>query len=301
MARPAHPDQGRAGGNGPLIGAIAILLIVSFLPQRALSYLAAPGRVVRFVLYPVSDPVKKLTATLRPAAPRHDDPMVEQLKLQIEQFKTLYQQALATIADKQRLIENLQQGAAVAEGPVRQLHAAVIANSSSGIGGTFQVGAGDRYKVDRSTIASTDGVQYVGRVTAVEKRTCTVTLMTDKSAGSIGGAIFADDGTRLAQMPLLSPVRGQRALSGQVLYSTPPAPEPKIDDVVRIDDKSLPRAAQRLIIGRVTDVQKGVAGRIIVTVRPTLELERLGEVVLLMSPASEPADGGVPGGGGGAP
>ncbi len=293
MARPPHPES---SPRGPLIAAILAALILSFLPQRALSWLNGPSRLVRYLLYPVSDPVRAIAARLRPAAPRLDDAQTAHLKDEIEKFKELYYKALAIIDDKQRLIESLQQGAAIAEGPIRPLNASVIAISSSGVGGVIQVRAGSKIGVERSTIASTSGVQLVGRVSEVGPRTCSVTLMTDKASGPIDGVILGEEGARLAQIRNLSPQRGQRLLAGQVLYTSPPSPDPKVGDVVRVDDKSWPRAAQRLVIGQVVDVQKGVAGRILVTVKPTVELERLGEVMLLMSPSSEQRDGG-----GGAP
>lgn len=303
MARPARPESSRAGlwggggassgrAGGLLILALLAALILSFLPQRALSYLAGPRRLVQYILYPVSDPVRALASRLRPAAPTPDDAQVAHLRGEIEKFKELYFKALATIDEKQRLIEALQQSAAIAEGPIRPLHAAVIAISSSGIGGTIQVRAGSRHGVERSTIASTGGVQLVGRISDVGPRVSTVTLLTDRNSGTIDGVILADDGTRQAEIRNLRPLRDKRLLSGQVRYTSPPAPDPKVGDMVRVDDPSWPRAAQRLVIGQVVEVQTIVGGRIVVTVRPTVELERLGEVVLLLSPASP--DGGGP-------
>lgn len=306
MARPARQESSRAGlwggggivagrGGGLFVLALFATLVTSFLPQRALSYLAGPRRLVQYILYPVSDPVRAVVSRLRPAVPKPDDAQIAHLKAEIEKFKELYFKSLAAIDEKQRLIEALQQSAAIADGPIRPLHAAVIAISSSGVGGTFQVRAGSRHGVERSTIASTGGVQLVGRISDVGPRISTVTLLTDRNAGTIDGVILADDGTRQAEIRNLRPLRDKRLLSGQVHYTSPPAPDPKVGDTVRVDDSAWPRAAQRLIIGQVVEVQTIVGGRIVVTVKPTVELERLGEVVLLLSPASPD---GVGGGGG---
>jgi len=171
----------------------------------------------------------------------------------------------------------------------------VVGVKSSGIGGMFELRAGKTVGVELNTIASVGGLQLVGKVSDAGSRTSWVTLITDPKAGAIDGAIFADDGTRGAQIRNIKPVKGKRYLQGLVQYSTPAPTAPKVNDVVRVDDPAnWPRSAQRLIIGRITEVQTVAGGRVLVLITPTSELERLGEVVLLITPKADAGGGGGP-------
>ena len=66
---------------------------------------------------------------------------------------------------------------------------------------------------------------------------------------------------------------------------------PEVGQLVRVDDKSWPRNAQMaLVIGAIErPPEPDSVGWYIVTVKPTLDLERLSEVVLRISP-EEPED-----------
>jgi hypothetical protein len=66
---------------------------------------------------------------------------------------------------------------------------------------------------------------------------------------------------------------------------------PEIGQLVRLADKSWPRNAQMsLVIGAIERTpEPDSVGFYIVTVKPTLDLERLSEVVLRISPENEDA------------
>jgi cell shape-determining protein MreC len=299
MARSAHPETSRKG-RGPLAAAIVVALILCFMPRSVLAWLNGPRRLIEYLIIPVSDPALAIASWFLPAAPKPDDPRVALLQKEIELYKKLLADAQKAIEDKQRLIATLQKGEAIGDGVFKQWPAAVTAISSTGAGGVISVRAGSSDGVEqRNTIATTNGVQLVGRVGGVDAVSSKVTLMTHKASGTIDGVITADDGTRRAQIRNLSPQVGKRVLKGQVQHSSPPVPDPKVGDIVRVDDSNnWPRSAQRLTIGAVTEVETLAGGRIVVTVKPTVDLERLGEVVLLLSPKSEGAASGTGGGGG---
>jgi cell shape-determining protein MreC len=292
MARAVHQETSR---RGPLAAAVLVTLILCFLPRGILTYLTGPRRLIEYLVVPISDPVHAIAAYFLPATPKPDDPRVAALQKEIETFKLLLNRAQATVEEQRRLIETLQKGAARVEGAFPQLPAAVVGLSSTGAGGVISIGAGSRNGVERNTIATTNGVQLVGRVSGVDATGAKVTLMTDSASGTIDGVIVADDGTRLAEIRNMFPQRGKRVLEGQVQHRTPAPPDPKIGDTVRVDDPDWPRSAQRLMIGTVSEVKTVAGGRILVTVKPTVDLERLGEVILLLTPkgeSSEPGRGG---------
>lgn len=96
----------------------------------------------------------------------------------------------------------------------------------------------------------------------------------------------------------LEPI-GNGTLRGPVFRPEAPAgspeasaPEPAVGQTVRLDDDAdrWPRHAQMLIIGRVerVDPNPDMPLRKIITVRPTLALDRVSEVVLRIS--EEPAE-----------
>jgi hypothetical protein len=53
---------------------------------------------------------------------------------------------------------------------------------------------------------------------------------------------------------------------------------------VRLEDPQWPKHAQRLVIGTVTAVKTVTTGRQVIEVRPTVDLDRLSEVVLRLTP-----------------
>jgi cell shape-determining protein MreC len=292
MARSAHPETSR---RGPLAAAVLVTLILCFLPRGALAYLTGPRRLIEYILVPVSDPVLAIARWFLPPAAKPDDPRVAFFENEILRYKKLLLDAQDLLKEKQKLIDALQKGSIQSDGAFRQLPASVVGITSSGSGGVITVRAGSKDGVERNTIASTEGVQLVGRVSEVGAVNCKVTLITEKASGPIDGVIFADDGARLAVIRNISPQVGKRVLVGQVQHASPAPPDPKPGDTVRLDDQqSWPRSAQRLTIGVVTAVDTSVGGRILVTIKPSSDLERLGEVVLLLTPKAEAQPGGGP-------
>ncbi len=296
MARTANPES---TNKAVLVAALALLFLLTFMPASVLAWLSAPRSLISMVLSPISDPVKRIATWIAPASPKPDDARLAHAEAEREAFRTLYLQAQAKIEQLNSQIQDLQKGAAVSDERFTPVHAAVIGNTSAAAGGAIQVRAGRNKHIEKNTVVTTNGDQLVGRVASVEPFACWVTLLTDKAIGPIDGVILSDDAKVLFNIRNLSPIRGERALQGQVQYKTaapgqPPLKNeaPVIGAVVRLEDQSWPRTAQRLIVGKITKVNELPGGRTIVTVKPQVELERVGDVILFTNPQPEAGGAG---------
>jgi hypothetical protein len=270
--------------RGPLVATVVLLALCSVLPARFGAWANSLGFAAQLLIAPVTQPVSHITAWLTGSGRAgREGPVVAQLERERDQFRTLWLQEQARGRDLERVITELQRGAGLNELPVRQLARPVIGGSSEGPGHlTVRSGSGEGVAVN--AVATTAGVQVVGKVVAVGARTCQVRLITARSAGAIGGVVVQEDGSRGALLPSMRPI-GEGKLQG--LTMNPPAgraPEVRIGQEVRLEDEQWPTSARMLLIGRVIDATTSSTGRQVVTVKPTAELERLSEVYLRLAP-----------------
>lgn len=282
----AHPATSR---RGPLAAAVAALALLSALPPRYGQWVESLGRVARMVTAPVTGPIYHTARWLTPQD-RAAGPEVAMLRGEVERWKAMYLQEQRRSEDFRRQSELLLKGSMYAELPVQQLVRPVI-EASSLHGERLTVRAGSREGVEKNTVATTDAVQVVGRVSHVAARTCDITLITDPVAGQVRGVIMVSDDTA-GPAAMLRPVRGAGILQGLVENS---GPRPERGQIVRLDDDSWPRSARMLVLGIIDKVEKNDVGWSIITVKPTVDLLRVSEVFLRMTP-SEPDAPGAPGG-----
>jgi cell shape-determining protein MreC len=291
MAAP-HPNH-----RAYLAGTIAALVLLGLLPARYGRWMNAIGDKAFLLVGPVTAPVYKIVRWATPtAAPQSDE--VAALQREVDRYKQLYLNTLREAEDDRRKYEALSKGAFYTPPPEAQLLRPVI-GATAEPGGRITVRAGKRDGVEVNTVATTVGVQLVGRVIEVSSRICTVRLINDRATGGIKGRVMASDTVRGSPCLLYPVTDGQ--LQGYVSVEGPDQP-PGIGQLVRLEDEKWPRTSQMLVIGSVTFVQRDPTGRPIITVRPTTDLERLAEVVLRISPqesddraaAPAPADGGNP-------
>lgn len=249
------------------------------------------GDLLATLVAPVSDPSARIARWLAPATPRSAQPeQIRRLEQEREELLRLYRVEREEVARLRGLIADLQAGAALyPEAKVRQLVAPVIASSSDRSSTVLRVRAGRASGVDRGAIATTAGVQLVGRVQDVAERLCDVFPITDPGTGSITGMILLD-ATSIGPTCLLKPT-GAGTLSGPVEDMSGIVPRRAIEPGMRVllQDSAWPRAAQMLLIGVVETAEPAPNQplRTVVTVRPTLRLDRVGEVVLRLSPGGE--------------
>jgi hypothetical protein len=132
-------------------------------------------------------------------------------------------------------------------------------------------------------VAVGSGLQLVGRVVESDARTSLVRPISARESGPVRARVMVEENAAWLDCTLTP--RGDGTLSGPVEYVSGGAGEsvePKTGMKVRLDDPGWPDSAQMFLVGTVERVEESaqMAGRRVVTVRPTLELHRLSELVL---------------------
>lgn len=277
-----------------LAGAILLLLGLGLLPVRMTTWAGWIGELVTTIVAPVSHPSARLAQWLSPASPRRDEPELRRLEQERSELERLYRVERDEVTRLRAVIADLQAGIALYPDPkLRQLIAPVIGASSDRSSSVIRVRAGRASGVTRGSVATTSGVQLVGRVQDVGERVCSVAPITDAGAGQIGGVIMLDAATA-GPGCLLKP-SGSGTLVGPV-EDTGGARPVAAGQRVNLQDPTWPRSAQMLLIGVVESVEPSPNQplRSVITVRPTLRLDRLSEVILRLSIDTLPAEGGEP-------
>jgi cell shape-determining protein MreC len=284
--------------RGPLIGASLALLVTAILPSKYGEWANGLGRTAQLVIAPVTQPVTQTTSwLLGPADRSRNSPLLAQLERERDQFRTLWLQEQTRTADLRRVIDEMSRGAMVNELRVTQIRRQVIGGTTDGLGGRLQVRAGTAEGVQLNDVATTSGVQLVGKVVETGGKTSWIRLITDKassrgagerSAGQIRGVVV-DDRSQQGIKLVLNPV-GDGKLQGSALLEPGQPDTPMAEgQEVRLDDPQWPRSATMLLIGKVERAWRGNDGRQYATVRPTADLERLSEVVLRLTRDEAPA------------
>lgn len=282
---------------------IGFLVITTFLPPAVGAWPAWFGRLVRFFIAPISQPVRGLAGWLSPAEqPRGDDQVSESLRLQAEGYRQQLLRAQLEIDQLRTQISDLQLGRQLnPDLPVRLMHAAVIGTSSDLSSSLLSIKAGQADGVEVNSVATFRGQQLLGRVVSSDQRSCQVQPITSSHAGQLRGVVMLTDLIRGPECHL-EPA-GDGTLVGPVedLRQWPEGSQPPEDAVqgdpirarvgqtVRLQDPSWPKSSQALFIGLVERVEPAPDQplRQIITVRPTLRLERVSEVVLRFSAAAQ--------------
>jgi cell shape-determining protein MreC len=298
----------------PLLTVSAVLLIVSLLPTRMIALAGWVGNVLDVLLAPVQSPAAAAIRWVRgPARAGADvEPLVRELRLQIEALQTQRFQDWREIERLRREIGVLQRGALLSPvQPISQMVADVIGPGSDASTTLLKVKAGTLNNVPLEAVAVHEGVHLVGRVVDVEPRLTRVLPLTDKAAGLVDGVIIPNDagpGNAADSMGLalecpLTPT-GDGRLSGpvEVRSARPDLPPPEITQgmIVRLRGEARagaqgwPAPARMLVVGIVERVERGANLRPYVYVRPAFRLEDLSEVVLRWQGPPDAAGGGAP-------
>jgi len=283
MAR-RETDRHRA-----LVLAIAAALLLSLAPTRWTRWVGWFHDPVAFLLTPISHPLMKSTRSFRP--PQNDestdDPQQRELQSRLDALRLELRRKERRIEQLSRTIEQLQGGLAVTPTtPVRVLAAPVdvTAASSDLADQTLRVAAGRHQGVAPGrTVAVARGVHLVGRVIDVGARSCWVLPVTSPKTGWIEARVMVGQSLQDSWMCQLR-ADGQGALLGDVQAE---AVGIEAGQIVRLDDETWPTAAQMLVLGRVQPVPKKENGRIQIAVQPQIDVDRVSQVVLRITVASE--------------
>ncbi len=266
--------------KGMLVAALAVLAVLALVPQRWGRWANSIGNAALLITAPVTQPIYQSTAWLMGSPGTENTSALAAAQRERDQFRTLWLQEQSRVRELERTIVELQKGSLAAELPVQQLIRKVIGGSSDGSGGQIQIRTGTRDGTEVNTVVTTGGVQLVGKVVRVSSRVSEARLITDVKAGYIGGVIMLPGEVRGPRVNL-HPI-GDGRLQGYVEYGAGQGAE--LGQVVRLEDEQWPRSARMLVLGTVIDVDKSLAGRQRIIVKPTVELARLSEVVLRVTP-----------------
>ena len=258
--------------------ALLVLVITSLLPLRLLSWAGWFRGLTTTLAAPISHPITLMGAAVRPPERTRDQRTLDQLVRELETERLARLQAEARNARLLEQLAVLRFGAALnPDVPVRQLPAPVVGESA----GVPLVATGSREGIEDGDVATTAGVQLMGRAAQTSARTTRVVPITHRDAPPIAAAVILDDAASRARRCLLSPT-GDGTLTGDLETDDPDNPAPvEAGMTVRLFDDAWPPHAQMLIVGRITRVAQNPSSplRQTITVKPLIELARVDEVV----------------------
>lgn len=271
---------------------VAVLLVFALSTRRLSGWVGGLSGVVLLPTAPLSQWLTSFTRGVlgRSGEKSVGDERTKALEEERQTFYTLYLRERAENLQLRDYIAELQRGVALNPNqPVRQVIAPIIGTGADSSTGLLTARVPADLTADRNTVAATTGLQLVGRVSSGGGSgggVVTLTPITLRSAGKVRGIVMSDD-ANFALAAELSP-RGDGTLRGvvRVLESRVGAgakpPEPAPGQLVRLDDPDWPPSATMLIVGRVESVDPSPeeSQRVVITVRPLVNVERVARVLL---------------------
>lgn len=291
-----------------LLAAVLVLVLLAVVPGRWTAWAGWFGRPVAVLAAPPATLFRLLGSWLAPPKPpalRNDERALLE-----EHRKAAETQYLQLLEENDRLkaqIKVLQRGLELnPDLPVKQLTARVVATASDLASGLLRIRAGESQGVTAGSVVTADGLQLVGRVDSVAGPLAFVRPITHKASPEVTVRVMTGDffqGTGAESLIALLKPQGDGSLKGEVGTDAATSAadgrrlEPKPGQTVRLADRTWPGAAQMLIVGTVTRVDPSPTQplRKVITVEPTLRLDRVSEVVLRLTDEALPI---IPTGGG---
>jgi cell shape-determining protein MreC len=284
--------------------AIAILVAMSIAPLSWLGWLRWFSSLVETLAVPASHPFALVSRWVAPARPyRPSDDAVRILEEELEKYKQFYLSQQLENERQQRVLSELRAGAViVGSEPVRQVAATIIGSSSDLSSSIVRARAGTKHGVVEGAVAVGPGLQLLGRVVSTGVRMCEIQLVTSKASGPMRVRVMVDEAGGQGLDCLLVP-QGDGTLRGPIEdrgEATSTKMDVKVGQSVRLaDGERWPRSASMFLVGTVELISPDPDQplRKVVTVRPTLKLDRVGEVILRIeddgSTLRQPGKGGA--------
>lgn len=310
----AGPLSKRPSAKTLLRVTLVLLFVLAIVPMRFTRWTTGFADVAVTISAPVSNAVRWVADPLtRPFRRRADPALAEQYRQELEVARQRSLDLELKVRELERLVFELQQGAELTpELGVRQIAAPVIGRFSEASSNALQVRAGTSRGVVANSVAVVQGLQLLGRVERATSAWCSVRPITDRAAGGIQAVIMTGETLDSGIRCRLEPIGGGR-LQGPATWVFEPSRQAPVQIVagmtVRLQDDTWPRSAQMLIVGRVVEVSpaEDEPTRTIVTVEPSVPLQRVSEVVLRVpidpldardgddsQGAAQPSEGGTP-------
>lgn len=299
----AGPLSKRPSAKTLLRVLLVAFFLLSIVPMRFTRWTTGFSDVAITVSAPVSNAVRWVANPLTRPFRRTADPALAEQYLQ--ELEVARQRALdleLTVRELERRVFELQSGADLTpQLGVRQIAAPVIGRFTEASSAALQVRAGNGRGVVENSVAVVEGLQLLGRVERVTSAWCVVRPITDNAAGGIMALVMTAESLDSGIQCRLEPIGGG-LLEGPATWLDSEDREGPVEITVgmtvRLRDDTWPRSAQMLIVGEVTAVDPAPEEptRTIVTVTPTVTLQRVSEVVLRVpiDPETESGEDGTP-------
>ncbi|MFG0330492.1 MAG: rod shape-determining protein MreC [Phycisphaerales bacterium] len=266
---------------------VIVLLITTLTPVPFGEWL--DGLALQLVT-PLSEPLTRLSTTLRPVASELDelDPDVARLRVELEQARSRIANLEDLSARLLRQLEEFQQGyAADAQHHFRLVRARRSGRTAVGQGRSFRVNAGRRHGVEIGVAATYDIYHLVGRVTEVDMLTSVVTPITDPGDDAVleVAVLFAGSSIETGAIGALRPDDEGR-LRGFFSREFPIA----VGDRVRLRDDSWGELYTGLVVGSVVEVNPSdeFPLRNEIVVEPDIPVSRVASVMLKIPAEARP-------------
>ncbi len=253
-----------------MYAAVAILFFAALIPWPTGPIAQWLHGVVTSLLVPVSEPMTRIVASLRPPrGPQTDvsDPRVREYEEQLQQARERQATLEATVAYLARMLDEFQKGYASDILGQYRLVAARRAGVAGASGhGTFTINVGRDSGAVPGTIVIAGGYQLVGRISLVNGLTAEVLPMTQRlsprdqadltdrglSAQVLRVEFFPPDPAQALPgiLGTLEPV-GDGTLAGRIDAAAPV----EVGDLARLNDEAWGDSLSRLLVGKVIEVR----------------------------------------------
>lgn len=297
----AGPLARRPSAKALLRVSLVVLFVLAAVPMRYTRWTAGFADLAATVSAPVSNAVRWVADPLTRPLRRSTDPaLAEQFRQELEVSRQRALDLELKVRSLERLVFELQRGADLTpELGVRQIAAPVIGRFTESSSSALQVRAGAGRGVVENAVAVVEGLQLLGRVERVASAWCVVRPINDRSSGGLMALIMTGESLD-AGIPCRLEPAGGGLLRGPATWVFEPARQGPVEIapgmVVRLRDETWPRSAQFLIVGEVVAVEPAPdePTRTLVTVAPTVPLQRVSEVVLRVPIDPDRAEGDGP-------
>ncbi len=283
----AGPLSKRPSTRTTLRVTLVVLFLLSVIPMRFTRWTTGFADVAVTVSAPVSNAVRWVADPLtRPFRRSADPALAEQYRQEAEVARQRALDLELKVRELQRQVFELQRGTDLTpELGVSQVAAPVIGRFTEASSAALQVRAGSGRGVVENSVAVVEGLQLLGRVERVTTAWCVVRPITDNASGGLMALVMTDQSLDSGIECRLEPA-GAGVLKGPATWKFDEdrkgPVEITVGMTVRLRDDTWPRSAQMLVVGTVVEVAPAPdePTRTIITVAPTVPLQRVSEVVL---------------------
>lgn len=288
--------RSRTNPRRTLVIAAAVLVVLALLPSRftrvATSFAGEPALIA---LAPPSRVFTVVSDFLRPTRVRGlaDDPAIREVENARDEYQRRWRRAEQRVGELERLLAELQGGRAlIADVGYTPFATPVIGRATDPSSGQLVVRGGRDRGVNPGAVVSASGVHLVGRVVAVNARTCEVLPVTHPATGWVRVVVDTDEPGALpvAQIQPAGPsARGM--LRGELDADSPPV---RVGQLVRLADDTWPVSARSMVLGEIVEVapKDSQPLRTVITVKPQIDPTRVSQVYVWIADAPTGAQEG---------